>query len=100
MTPRKPTWRWLSAAGWRGTLPENRVGTIETIGRPWVREPDVDILTEQLRHVARDRVRAKATGAAASAWIRGKFTWAQAALAAEARLQVLAATPKRNKDAL
>jgi glycosyltransferase involved in cell wall biosynthesis len=83
----------------RSELPENRVGTIETIARPWVWEPDVDALVDQLRNVARDRVRAKAIGAAASAWIRGKFTWAHAAEAAEVRLRALATTPKRPKEA-
>ena len=69
---------------------EKRVGEIETVGVPWLWEPDVEALAETLRRVAGDRDGAKATGRAASDWIRGRYTWARAAEAAEEGLRVLA----------
>ena len=75
----------------RGKFAECRVGDIETIGRPWLWEPDQDALVEHLRRVAADPAAARAKGSAASAWIREHFTWARAAEAVEKRLRVLAA---------
>jgi glycosyltransferase involved in cell wall biosynthesis len=73
----------------RSELPNNRVGDIETIARPWVWEPDRASLVEQLRRVASHREEARAKGLAASAWIHGRFTWEQSADAVEARLWAL-----------
>jgi glycosyltransferase involved in cell wall biosynthesis len=74
----------------RAPVRENRVGDIETVGRPWMWEPDLDALVERLRQVASDPAAAKAKGAAASAWIRQRFTWSHSADAVETRLQTLA----------
>ncbi len=74
----------------RGNFAEFRVGDLETIGRPWLWEPDGDALVDHLRTVVRDRAGAAARGAAASAWIRERFTWARSAEAVERRLHVLA----------
>ena len=60
----------------RGQLAECRVGDLETIGRPWLFEPDMDALVELLKRVASDRAAARAIGMAASAHIREHFTWA------------------------
>jgi len=74
----------------RGQFAECRVGNLETIGRPWLSEPDPDALVEHLRRVAADPTSARARGSAASAWIRERFTWARAAEAIESRLHALA----------
>ena len=44
-----------------------------------------------MRVPAPDPATTRAKGAAASAWIRGRFTWSQSADAAEARLRALMA---------
>src|SRR5262249_46081164 len=75
----------------RGNFAECRVGDLETIGRPWLWEPDVDALAELLKRVAADPASARGKGAAASAWIREHFTWAHAAEAVERRLFALIA---------
>jgi glycosyltransferase involved in cell wall biosynthesis/tetratricopeptide (TPR) repeat protein len=73
----------------RAEFRECRVGDIETIGRPWMWEPDLDALVEALHRAASDPTATRAKGAAASDWIRGRFTWSHAADAAEARLRAL-----------
>jgi glycosyltransferase involved in cell wall biosynthesis/tetratricopeptide (TPR) repeat protein len=73
----------------RGEFAECRVGNLETIGRPWLFEPDLDALVGLLRRMAEDPVAARAKGAAASAWIRERFTWERTADAVEQRLQAL-----------
>ena len=75
----------------RGNFAECRVGDLETIGRPWLWEPDCDALVEHLRSVVADPAAARAKGKAASEWIRERFTWARSAEAIEKRLHVLAA---------
>ena len=75
----------------RGNFAEFRVGDLETIGRPWLWEPDLDALVDHLRTVVRELFAARAKGSAASAWIRGRFTWAHSAEAIERRLRVLVA---------
>jgi len=74
----------------RGRFAECRVGEIETIGRPWLFEPDADVLVELLKRVASDPSAARAKGMAASAHIREQFTWARSADAVELRLLPLA----------
>lgn len=80
----------------RVEFPEDRVGEIETVGRPWWWEPDPEALARQLRHVFENREEAKQKGSQASAWIRRHFTWAEAAEAAEARLRILASQAARS----
>jgi len=70
----------------RGEFNECRVGEIETVGRPWLHEPDLDALVELLRRVASDRAGATAKGMAASQHIRSHFTWKQTVDAVERRL--------------
>jgi len=74
----------------RGRFAECRVGEIETIGRPWLFEPDVDLLVELLKRLAGDRAEARAKGMAASAHIREHSTWDHTAADAEQRLLALA----------
>jgi len=73
----------------RGQFAECRVGDHETIGRPWLHEPDLDALVEWLKHVASDRAGARAKGMVASEHIRNRFTWGHTAEAAERRLVAL-----------
>ena len=79
----------------RGEFAECRVGDLETIGRPWLYEPDMDSLVELLKRVASDRAGARAKGMAASEHIRSHFTWKQTVDAAERRL--LAVIEMRNQ---
>ena len=58
---------------------ECRVGDIETLGRPWMWEPDLDALIDLLRQAASDLATTRAKGAAASEWIRTRFTWSHSA---------------------
>jgi glycosyltransferase involved in cell wall biosynthesis len=74
----------------RGEFAECRVGELETIGRPWLFEPDADALVELLKRVAGNRAEAKSKGMAASAHIRENVTWARTVDAVERRLQALA----------
>ncbi len=75
----------------RAELREKRVGDIETVGQPWMWEPDLDALVELLRTAASNPPATRAKGAAASAWIRERFTWSRSADAIEARLPALTA---------
>ena len=68
----------------RAQFRENRVGDIETVGRPWMWEPDLDALVELLRQAASNPAATRAKGAAASSWIRERFTWSHSADAIEA----------------
>ncbi len=72
-------------------LPGCRVGEIETVGRPWLWEPDVDALADLMRRVASDPDAGRRIGAAAARSIRANFTWDHSAGAVEARLRLLAA---------
>jgi len=76
----------------RGNFAECRVGDLETIGRPWLFEPDADVLVELLKRVAGDRTEARVRGMAASAHIREMFTWERTADAVEQRLRALVDT--------
>ena len=86
----------------RGQFAECRVGDLETIGRPWLFEPDADALVELLRRVAGDRAAARAKGMAASEHIRSRFTWERTVDAVEQRLLALAGEmqnqPRMNTD--
>ena len=74
-------------------LPQNRVGDLETVGRPWVAEPDLDALVHWMRHVAEHPDEARARGAAARDHVRTRLTWEHAADAVEHRLQALRQQP-------
>ena len=65
------------------------VGGLETIGQPWLFEPDVDALVELMRRVVSDRDGAKRVGMSASAHIRKHFTWRRTVEVVERRLRVL-----------
>ena len=71
-------------------LPGGRVGDVETAGRPWLWEPDLDALVGLMRRAASDPAAARARGAAAAGSVLGRFTWAHAAAAAEARVRAMA----------
>ncbi len=73
----------------RGNFAELRVGDLETIGRPWLWEPDLDALVDHMRTAAREPAAARLKGSAASGWIRERFTWAHSAEAIERRLRQL-----------
>jgi glycosyltransferase involved in cell wall biosynthesis len=79
----------------RGEFSECRVGEIETVGRPWLWEPDVETLVELLRRVVADREAARAKGRAASARIHSQFTWARSCEVVEARLRALVQGPEK-----
>ena len=75
----------------RRPLGDRIVGGLETIGQPWLFEPDVDALVELMKRVVSDREAARSIGAAASEHIREHFTWGRTAEAVERRLRALAA---------
>lgn len=79
----------------RVDMPEDRVGEVETVGRPWLWEPDVDVLADLLRRVASDPAAARAKGAAAARSIRERFTWDHTAAAVVERLRALAGRDER-----
>jgi glycosyltransferase involved in cell wall biosynthesis/tetratricopeptide (TPR) repeat protein len=75
----------------RAEFPTCRVGDWETVGRPWLWEPDLEALVALLRLAASDPLLARSKGAAALAWIRERFTWSRSADAVENRLHALIA---------
>ena len=79
----------------RRPLGGGTVGGMETIGQPWLFEPDGDALVELLKGVASDRNGARAIGMAASDHIREHFTWARTVETVEQRLTVLVPRPER-----
>jgi glycosyltransferase involved in cell wall biosynthesis len=68
---------------------QSSVDGMETIGQPWLFEPDIDALVELLKRVVGDRDGAQAVGLAASAHIREHFTWERSVEAVERRLRAL-----------
>jgi glycosyltransferase involved in cell wall biosynthesis len=74
----------------RREFPECKVDELETVGRPWMWEPDLDALVALLRKAASDPGATRAKGAAASRWVHQRFTWAHSADVVEARLRALA----------
>ena len=79
----------------RRPIADGTVGGMETIGPPWLFEPDGDALGELMRRVVSDREGAKAVGLAASDQIRERFTWARTVEAVERRLWALTPGPMR-----
>ena len=73
----------------RRPLDDRIVDGMETIGQPWLFEPDADALVELMKRVVSDRDGARAIGTAASDHIREHFTWARTVEAVEQRLRRL-----------
>jgi hypothetical protein len=84
-------------AGWRirshrVTFPDERVAHLETVGRPWLLEPDHDDLVAKLREAAADadgRARRGAAGRIAAE----AFSWNAVAARYDERIQALAGRP-------
>ncbi|HTA16026.1 MAG TPA: glycosyltransferase, partial [Solirubrobacteraceae bacterium] len=86
------------AAGWRiratrAEFPAERVGSYDTLGRPWVFEPDADHLAELLGAVAKDPQEIARRGRAARAAAEG-YDWRRIAELYERRLVSLAQRPR------
>ena len=94
-----------SDAGWRiraGRHPvdNSRLGNMETIGEPWMMEPDPEHLVEIFREVAdtrRDELRRRGAIARAAA---ESFSWDEIAARYTERITYLASTPTRRVDRL
>lgn len=76
-------------------FPQNRVGDIETIGRPWLAEADRELLIELMRHAVRKPDEGRWKGQHGRQRIERQFTWKHAADAIEARLADLMTRPPR-----
>ena len=61
----------------RRPIGDGAVGGMETIGQPWLFEPDANALIELMKRVVSDREGAKATGMATGDHVREHFTWAR-----------------------
>jgi glycosyltransferase involved in cell wall biosynthesis len=84
----------------RVVLPGRRVDVFDTIGDPWLLEPDFPTLRAAMRAVVRDPVAARAKGQAASEHIRQNFTWAHTVRVIEARIRELRTRPIRRVEAV
>jgi len=84
----------------RVVLGARRVDVFDTIGDPWLLEPDLPALRAAMRTVVRDPVAAQAKGQAASEHIRQNLTWAHTARAIEARIRDLRTRPIRRIEPL
>src|SRR5205085_6693656 len=76
-------------------LGQNRIGDLETVGTPWLAEPDLDALVDRLRHVVTRPADAHAKAAASCADIAAHFTWENAAAVADNALRELCQRPVR-----
>jgi len=76
----------------RTYLPDDRVGDLETVARPWWLEPDPDALAAALRRVAAAAGEARAKGAAGRRAALG-WTWDHTAAAVEQRVWELRGRP-------
>jgi glycosyltransferase involved in cell wall biosynthesis len=76
-------------------LERSRVGDKETVGQPWLLEPDAAALADALLRVAGNPEEARAKGVKASAFVREQWTWEHAAEAVERRLEALRHQPVR-----
>jgi glycosyltransferase involved in cell wall biosynthesis/predicted Zn-dependent protease len=79
---------------------EKRIGDMETIGQPWLAEPDVDALTALMQFAAANPEDVRRRGERAAEHIRRHFTWEQAVTAAERRLLTLRDQPIRRSSRL
>lgn len=59
----------------RRDFPSDRVGELETVGRPWLYEPRAEALVEALRVAAGDPAGLRGRGRLASERIRAGWTW-------------------------
>ncbi len=82
-----------------GRFPRKQVDGLETVDVPWLAEPDGPALARLLRHVVANPDEARAKGQAASARVRARFTWEQAADRVEERLDELRRRPVRRRAA-
>jgi hypothetical protein len=79
----------------RRPLGDPTVDGMETIGQPWMFEPDADALVELMKRVVSGRDDAQAIGTATSDHMREHFTWARTVEAVEQRLWALTRRPVR-----
>jgi glycosyltransferase involved in cell wall biosynthesis len=78
-------------------LPEARIGEVETIGLPWLAEPDGEALRHLLAYVAAHPDETRRKGQAGAAQVRVHFTWDRAVDAVLARLAWLRHQPIRRR---
>lgn len=69
------------------------VGDIDTVGLPWLAEPNLDMLANCMNYAFNHPDEVQSRGRAACAHIREHFTWDHAARCVEARLQELRTKP-------
>jgi glycosyltransferase involved in cell wall biosynthesis/predicted O-methyltransferase YrrM len=82
-----PTAGWRIPSGVR-EFPQERVGNLETVGRPWCLEPEVPALVEILRAIVGDAKERLQRGAAARRAAL-EWSWTRTAAAIEDRVRVL-----------
>jgi glycosyltransferase involved in cell wall biosynthesis len=82
-----------------GRFKEKRVEPFETLGLPWLAEPDGDLLRHYLRHVVEQPDEARARGRAAAAYAAEHLGWKRAAEAVLSRLRELRKRPLRRTTA-
>ena len=70
-----------------------RVGDLDTVGPPWLAEPNLDVLSDRMQHAFAHPDEALRRGRVACEHIQSHFTWDHAAQCVEARLQALNAKP-------
>jgi glycosyltransferase involved in cell wall biosynthesis/tetratricopeptide (TPR) repeat protein len=80
-------------------FPENKVGDIPTVGRPWLAEPDEEALADLLRRAVEHPREARQRAALARQRVLGGFTWDHAARTAEGRLLALREAPQLRQPA-
>jgi glycosyltransferase involved in cell wall biosynthesis len=78
-------------------LADNRVGDLETVGRPWLTEPDRDLLIELMQHAVKNEDERRWKGRHGRQRIVSQFTWKHAADTVEARFAALMAKPPRRR---
>ncbi|MCS6830167.1 MAG: glycosyltransferase, partial [bacterium] len=77
-------------------FPDNLVGDMETVGRPFWAKPERNAMESLMEQVYRDYESAKAVAERAARWVRENLTWERAAQTAVERLSSVAA---RSPDA-
>ena len=85
-------------AGWRirsrrAEFPSDRVDTLDTVGRPWVLEPDPEHLAELLETAAADPQQRERRGAAAGTAAEA-YSWDAVAARYRERISALSAAPR------
>lgn len=74
---------------------ENRVGGLETVGRPWLFQPDVRRLAEVLRYVVDHQDEARSKGENGRRYVTENLTWDHTCREVRRRMQVLSCVPPR-----